>query len=105
MNIVRSTLSRLKKLPNPVKRARFIHKTVDDYVAGVFSDPMVKKLSPCGEGCSACCHTQVSITADEAFLLVRKIKSGIEIDLNRLKKQIWLFMLPSILQKTAVHFP
>lgn len=85
--IVRDTLSRMKKLANSLKRAKYVHKEVDEFVAEVFSDPLVQKLSPCRQGCSACCHTQVSITADEAELLARKINNGVSIDMNLLEKQ------------------
>ena len=87
MGIVQSVINRLKKISNPIKRTRFVHKLVDEYLKEVFSDPLVKKLSPCKEGCSLCCHTEVSITLDEAELLVKKIKGGIEIDLDRLQAQ------------------
>jgi Fe-S-cluster containining protein len=86
--IVQDTLSRLKKLSNSLKRSKYIHKEVDEYVAEVFADPLVQKLSPCKEGCTACCHTQVSITKDEAELLARKIIfGGVEIDMNQLDNQ------------------
>jgi Fe-S-cluster containining protein len=84
--IVHSTINALKKL-NSQKRAKFIHKKVDEYVKEVFEDPMVKKLSPCKAGCSACCHTQVSVTKDEAELLSKRIAAGLKIDFDRLSKQ------------------
>jgi len=87
MGIVQSVMNRLKKITNPIKRSRFVHKLVDEYVAEVFSDPLVKKLSPCKEGCSLCCHTEVSITHDEAELLVKKIKGGLSIDTDKLSMQ------------------
>ncbi len=46
---------------------------------------MVKENVSCKSGCSACCHTQVSITSDEASLLVKQIVSGAEVDLRRLR--------------------
>jgi uncharacterized protein len=87
MAIVQTILSKIKKLPNALKRAKFVHKTIDEYVEEVFADSLVKKLSPCKVGCSACCHTQVSVTHDEAELLVRKINGGISINLDQLDKQ------------------
>lgn len=42
----------------------------------------------CTKGCSACCHTQVSINSDEAHLLAARIlEDGIRIDLARLELQ------------------
>lgn len=87
MGIVRETLSKLKKLANSLKRSKYIHKEIDEYVAEVLADPLVQKLSPCGVGCSACCHTQVSVTKDEAELLARKINNGVSIDSKLLEKQ------------------
>ena len=87
MGIVQSTLSKIKKISNAVKRAKQVHQLVDEYVAEVFQDPLVTKLSPCKMGCSACCHTEVSVTMDEAELLAKKIKNGVTIDLDRLSLQ------------------
>jgi uncharacterized protein len=41
----------------------------------------------CKKKCSACCHTEVSATSDEAELLYSKIKKGLPISLERLKNQ------------------
>jgi Fe-S-cluster containining protein len=61
---------------------------VDEYNEVVFDHPLVKQLSPCKQGCTACCHTQVSVTEDEAYLLATRVKAGTSIDLDRLKIQM-----------------
>lgn len=86
--IVNFVLHRLSKLSDKLKRARFIHKIIDEYNEEIFSHPIVKQLSPCSKGCTACCHTQVSVTEDEAELLAHLIKSGVNIDLERFKIQM-----------------
>lgn len=78
----------LKKLSDPLLRARFVHQVVDELNQEVFANPLVKEFSPCKIGCSGCCHTQVSVTIDEAHLLVEKIKHGLEIDKQRLMIQM-----------------
>jgi len=83
--IVNFVLDQLSKVFKPHQRARFIHKLIDEYNEEVFAHPLVKQLSPCKIGCSACCHTQVSVTEDEAELLSQKISAGLVID-NRLLK-------------------
>lgn len=87
VRIVHDTISRLKKISQAFKRARQVHKIVDEYVEEVFQDKIVRELSPCKQGCTNCCYTEVSITEDEAELLVRKINGGVIIDHERLKKQ------------------
>lgn len=88
IGIVQIALDHLKKITNPILRAKFVHEAVDDFNADVFSHPLIKQYSPCTVGCSACCHTQVSVTEDEATLLARIIQDGLEIDMNRLQKQM-----------------
>lgn len=78
----------LKKISSPLERARFVHHVVDDYNKNVFSHPLVKEYSPCKAGCSGCCHTQVSITEDEAHLLASLVEGGLKIDHVRLQKQM-----------------
>lgn len=86
--IVDSIVQHLLRLPTAIKRARFIHEVVDELNQEVFSHPLVQQFSPCKMGCSGCCHTQVSVTSDEAQLLIHRIESGVEIDIERLNKQM-----------------
>jgi len=81
-------IAHLKKIDSPIERAQFVHDAVDDYNLEVFAHPLVKELVACKVGCSACCHTQVSITEDEAELLSQKVLSGIKIDYALLRKQM-----------------
>jgi Fe-S-cluster containining protein len=71
---------RLLKLRDPLKRASYIHSKIDEEVEKLFEDKAVKDLVSCKQGCSACCHTQVAVTEDEALLLVNSIDNGLKID-------------------------
>lgn len=86
-SIVNFVLDQLSKVFKPHQRARFIHKLIDEYNEEVFAHSLVKQFSPCKMGCSACCHTQVSVTEDEAELLSQKICAGLVIDNGLLKLQ------------------
>jgi Fe-S-cluster containining protein len=87
-SIVNTVVDKLSTIFNPIDRARYVHQTVDEYNKEVFAHPLIVQFSPCKVGCDACCHTQVSATADEAELLVQKINSGLEISIERLQKQM-----------------
>lgn len=80
-------LENLRKLTQPFKRAQFVHELVDGLNTEIFEHPLVKQMSPCKEGCTGCCHTQVSVTEDEAILLANHVSGGLEIDVNRLALQ------------------
>lgn len=88
MELVQYILKKLNKNHDSVKRARYVHRLVDELNNPIMNDPKVKALSPCASGCSACCHTQVSVTKDEAELLAERVRSGIDIDHNRLHVQM-----------------
>ena len=87
-NITHFIMDHLKKIHSPLEKARFVHNVVDDYNREVFAHPLVKELVPCKKGCAGCCHTQVSVTDDEAALLVSNIEDGLKIDFNKLEKQM-----------------
>lgn len=80
VKLVEEIIEALLKINSPESRARYAHELVDDFNKQVFAHPLVKSFSPCKKGCSACCHTQVSITEDEATLLAMRVDSGITID-------------------------
>lgn len=86
--IVNFVVKHLSEISSRLSRAHFIHKLVDEYNEEIFSHPLVKELSPCRKGCSACCYTQVSVTEDEAELLAKRVLEGVEIDFNRLNIQM-----------------
>ncbi len=71
----------MKTLRSPFVRAELLHREVDRELKTLFKDPLVKKHVSCEAGCTACCHTQVSVTNDEATLLARKILNK-EADVN-----------------------
>lgn len=86
--ITEFVIHHLKRISSPLERARFVHHVVDDYNKSVFSHPIVKEFSPCKPGCAGCCHTQVSITEDEAKLLASLVDNGLKIDFALLQKQM-----------------
>jgi uncharacterized protein len=88
MELVQFVLKKLNKTHEPIKRARYVHRIVDELNEYIFNDPQVKTLSPCTSGCSACCHTQVSVTKDEADLLASRIQNGVKINLDKLHVQM-----------------
>lgn len=88
MAIVHSILDHLRKITKPTDRAELVHKEVDNFNLEVFSHPLVKQFSPCKMGCDGCCHTQVSVTDDEAALLVLKINEGVNFSQERLALQM-----------------
>ena len=87
LGVVQFILDKISRVSSPIKRARIVHKAVDEFNVEVFAHPLVQQFSPCKVGCSGCCHTQVSVTSDEAELLAEKIKEGLEINLDRLELQ------------------
>ena len=87
-NITQFVLDHLKKIKSPLERARFVHNVVDDYNREIFSHPIVKEFLPCKKGCAGCCHTQVSVTEDEAELLASRINEGLKIDFKLLQNQM-----------------
>lgn len=77
----------LKKISNPIKRAKLFHLQVDEQMSDLLEDESVKKLITCKAGCSGCCYTQVSVTRDESKLLAERVVEGLHIDLGRLFDQ------------------
>ncbi len=80
-------IAELKEIKNAIMRARHFHNRVDELTVDIFSHPIVQNLKGCKKGCSGCCHTEVSVTDDEAELLSNRIKNGINIDYVRLHTQ------------------
>lgn len=88
MELVQLILKKLSKMHDGVKRARFIHRLVDEASEEAFSNPVIQQLSPCKQGCTGCCHTQVSVTDDEAKLLALRVAEGVSIDVAKLQIQM-----------------
>ncbi len=79
---------RLSKISSHYAWARRAHEQVDHELKKDMSDPIIEGLLGCRKGCSACCHTQVSATIEEASLLARKVEElGLVIDMNLLRLQ------------------
>lgn len=87
LKIMNDVIKKLRKLSSGSRRARLVHKEVDKRVGLLFKDSAVMRNVSCRQGCSACCHTQVSISDDEGELLHKLIDDGHKIDLEKLKKQ------------------
>ncbi len=87
MSITQTVVEHLNKIKSSLERARFVHNMVDEYNKEVFSHPLLKQFVPCKSGCTACCHTQVSVTDDEADLLADNIANGVAINYERLAIQ------------------
>jgi Fe-S-cluster containining protein len=87
LGVVQFILDKISRVSSPIKRARIVHRAVDEFNVEVFAHPLVQQFSPCKVGCSGCCHTQVSVTSDEAELLAERIKEGLQINLDRLELQ------------------
>lgn len=85
--ITHSVVEHLNKIKSKIEKARFVHNMIDEYNSSVFSHPLLKQFVPCKSGCSACCHTQVSVTAEEAELLLVNVDEGIKIDIEKLYAQ------------------
>lgn len=79
---------RLRKLNSGVRKARFIHKEIDQVLKEqIEGDSFVKSSISCKKGCYFCCYSHIAITEAEAELLAKKIIQGHEIDLERLHVQ------------------
>lgn len=88
ISIVNLTLEALQQLPTPEQRNELVHTMINEFNADIFSHPLVKQFSPCKKGCDGCCHTQVSVTEDEAKILAQHVLDGLSIDQDRLKLQM-----------------
>jgi Fe-S-cluster containining protein len=88
LELVQFVLKKLQKNHDPIKRARYIHRLVDEVNEYINNDPKIRVLSPCTTGCAACCHTQVSVTQDEAELLASHIREGKTLNMDRLAVQM-----------------
>lgn len=87
MVIVQYVIEKLSKIASSIQRAQYVHKVVDEFNQITFDHPLVHQFSPCKMGCTACCHTQISVNQDEANLLAQKVNEGIKIDHDLLLKQ------------------
>ncbi|MCP4912250.1 MAG: YkgJ family cysteine cluster protein [Oligoflexia bacterium] len=86
--IVKFISTKVKKIKDPIKRARFFHQQIDEKIDEITNDEFVKNNISCKKGCSACCHSQVTVTRSEADLLAHVLENKkIEIDFEKLEKQ------------------
>lgn len=87
-SIFEFVLQNLQRITDKFVRAKVVHEIVDEFNKEVFAHPLVEQLSPCKLGCTACCHTQVSVTDDEAQLLAKRVQEGVKINRRLLKLQM-----------------
>jgi Fe-S-cluster containining protein len=87
LSISRFVVEHVQKIKNSLEKARFVHNVIDELNKEVFAHPILQELVPCKSGCTACCHTQVSVTKEEAELLNEHLENGLVIDLDLLSKQ------------------
>lgn len=85
--LIKKMTYKLSKVSDPIKRAQYVHQKIDHEIAALMANPGVKDLVSCKKGCSACCHSQVAVTSEEADLLAQRINEGVQIDLELLYKQ------------------
>ncbi len=85
--LTKQVIKKLKKISDPIKRARRVHKEIDRALQPLLEDKLISDCITCNKGCTACCHTQVAITKDEAQLLAARISEGTIINQHRLAIQ------------------
>jgi Fe-S-cluster containining protein len=85
--LINQISKKLLKQKTPVKKAIYIHKVIDEFITKLFEDKAVQKLTTCTKGCTACCHTQVTVTSEEADLLAKRVFDGKKIDIPKLYNQ------------------
>lgn len=79
---------RWQKFPPGPDRARALHRSIDKCVKESFlKHPEDRASIPCQKGCSHCCQFEVFVNEDETLLLEELVRSGISIDMDRLKIQ------------------
>lgn len=86
-SITKRLIERIRNIKTAFIRARIVHREVDKHITELFTDPAVRSNVKCGKGCSACCHTHVSVSKDEAALLAKRVVDDTPIDTYRLYLQ------------------
>lgn len=82
--LIKQMTKKISKISDPLKRARFVHQKVEKEISEQMKNPDVAKFVSCKRGCTACCHTQVAVTSDEAILLAKLVRDGTSIDWTRM---------------------
>ncbi|MCR9204119.1 MAG: hypothetical protein NXH75_06055, partial [Halobacteriovoraceae bacterium] len=72
--LIKQMTKKISKISDPLKRARFVHDKVEKEITEQMKNPDVAKFVSCKRGCTACCHTQVAVTGDEAILLAKLVR-------------------------------
>ncbi len=87
LRYTQAIITTLGKLKSSLEKARFVHEMVDQEMSELYKNENVQKLTACQKGCAACCHTQVSVTQEEADLLAQRVLDGTEINWTNLQIQ------------------
>lgn len=75
-------------LPEGPTRARIVHMRMDAAIArGKIKNAKEFATVACTAKCSGCCHTNISITSDEAELLADHVRAGMPIDREKMARQ------------------
>jgi Fe-S-cluster containining protein len=77
----------IKAYPPGPRRAQEIHREIDERFEGEYQKVKKTREITCRKGCAFCCHLLVHITDDEAALLADRVRGGVEIDQEELKRQ------------------
>lgn len=85
--IVKSFTRKISVNRDPIKRARFVHEKINQSIDKLFEDEAVQKHVKCQKSCTACCHTQVSVTEGEAKVLAKHAVDLPHFDLEKLIMQ------------------
>ncbi len=81
-------IAKLERIKNSEARARVVYKEINLAVDKLFRNDVVKQSVTCHKGCSACCHSLIGITSEEADLLATKIRRGeVSVDLSLMAVQ------------------
>lgn len=87
LRFTQAIITTLGRMIRPIERARFVHEMIDHEMTELFKNEAVQRLTACKKGCAACCHTQVSVTEDEADLLAKRVMDGAALNWANLYKQ------------------
>ncbi len=81
-NVARNLIAELSQLPQGIVRGKRVHQLIEAEIEKSAHIPVT-----CHKGCSACCHLEVEITADDAAVLAQAVNNGVHIDRMQLAER------------------